>query len=288
LRFLVIAALALSAFPAPARAEDAAAIARGAYLFAAADCAACHTDAKNKGAPLAGGRALDTPFGVFYGPNITPDPKDGIGGWSEADFHRALREGKGRSGEYLFPVFPFTAFTGMSDGDIADLYAFVMAQKPVAQPDKPHDVKFPFGVRELLLGWRTLFFTPGPLVPEPGKDAEWNRGRYLVEAVAHCQECHTPRNFLGGLDRDRAFAGNPHGPDKQEAPNITPDPATGIGKWSLDEIIEVLKTGQTPDGDFVASGMADTVTGLAKLTDADRHAIAIFVKALPPRAATPK
>ena len=261
---------------------------RGAYLFAAADCASCHTDIKHDGAPLAGGRALKTPFGTFYGPNITPDKQTGIGQWSLADFRRALREGKGREGEYLFPVFPFTSFTGMSDGDIADLYAFLMAQKPVVQPDKPHEVTFPFGIRQSLLGWRLMFFHQGPLEPVAGKDPEWNRGRYLAEAVVHCQECHTPRNFLGGLDRDHAFAGNPHGPDEQEAPNITSDSATGIGKWRLDEIVDVLKTGQTPDGDFVGSGMGEVVKGTAELTDADRHAIAVYIKSLPPLAATPK
>ena len=281
-----ILAFLLAALALPAAAQDQ--VQRGAYLFTAAGCAGCHTDAKHDGAPLAGGRALATPFGTFYGPNITPDRQTGIGQWSLADFHRALREGKGKDGEFLFPVFPFTTFTGMSDADIADLYAYLMAQKPVAQPDKPHEVRFPFGIRQGLLGWRILFFREGPLEPVPGKDAAWNRGRYLVEAVAHCQECHTPRNFLGGLERDHAFAGNPHGPDGQEAPNITSDPATGIGKWKLDEIVDLLKTGQTPDGDFVGSGMGEVVKGTGELTDADRQAIAVYVKSLPPLAATPK
>ena len=276
--------LALLATSAAAQDE----VQRGAYLFGAADCASCHTDAKHDGAPLAGGRALKTPFGTFYGPNITPDRQTGIGQWSLADFRRALREGKGRDGEYLFPVFPFTSFTQMSDADIADLYAYLMAQKPVAQSNKPHDVRFPFGIRQFLLGWRLLFFRAGPLEPEMGRDAEWNRGRYLAEAVVHCQECHTPRNFLGGLDHAHAFAGNPHGPDEQEAPNITPDAVSGIGKWRLDEIVDVLKTGQTPDGDFVGSGMGEVVKGTGELTDADRHAIAVYIKSLSPLAATPK
>jgi mono/diheme cytochrome c family protein len=271
-----------------ARAADDGAVARGAYLFATADCVSCHTDAKNKGAPLAGGRALATPFGTFYGPNITPDPATGIGKWSEADFQRALRLGERRDGAYLYPVFPYPSFTGMTDQDIADLYAFLRTQKPVMQRNKPHDVRFPFGFRPLLRFWRTLYFTPGPLVPVPGRSAEWNRGRYLVEAVAHCEECHTPRNFLGALDRDHAFAGNPEGPDGQKAPDITPDMASGIGKWSLGDIIEVLATGTTPDGDSVGSGMAEVVDGTAKLSDADRRAIAVYIKALPPLRATEK
>lgn len=261
---------------------------RGAYLFAAADCVSCHTDVKSKGAPLAGGRALATPFGTFYGPNITPDSETGIGKWSEADFHRALRDGRRRDYAFLFPVFPYTSFSGMSDQDIADLYAFLRTQKPVAQPDKAHDIRFPFGVRRLLWFWRKLHFTAGPLTPVQGRSAEWNRGRYLAEAVVHCEECHTPRNLLGALERGRAFAGNPDGPDGQKAPNITPDDATGLGKWKLDDIIEVLATGIKPDGDSVGSGMGEVVDGTAKLSDADRHAIAVYIKALPPLRATGK
>jgi mono/diheme cytochrome c family protein len=285
---LAAAALLAAALAHPARAQDKDAVARGAYLFNAADCVSCHTDKKNKGAPLAGGRALATPFGMFYSPNITPDKKTGIGDWSEADFRRALRQGEDDDGDYLYPVFPFTSFTGMSDRDIGDLYAYLMAQKPVAAEDKPHAVTFPFSMRPLLVFWRLLYFTPGPLAPVAGQSAEWNRGRYLAEAVAHCEECHTPRNFMGALDRDRAFAGNPHGPDGQDAPNITPDPSTGIGKWSLDEIVEVLTSGMTPDADMVSHGMAEVVDSTSKLTDADRHAIALYIKSLPPRRATGK
>jgi mono/diheme cytochrome c family protein len=288
-RRIAAALLATFAWTVPASAADDGAGKRGAYLFVAADCVACHTDVKNQGPPLAGGRPLATPFGTFYGPNITPDPKDGIGGWSEADFRRALREGKGKAGEYLYPVFPFPSFARMTDRDIADLYAYVMAQPAVAKADKPHDLTFPFGWRFTLLGWRLLFFRDAaPLEPVAGQSAEWNRGRYLAEAVVHCQECHTPRNFLGGLKRDAAFAGNPHGPDGQKAPNITPDPETGIGKWSFDDIEELLKTGATPDQDYVGSGMAEVVKGTGELTPEDRHAIALYVKSLPARKATPK
>jgi len=266
----------------PAPAADQAAIARGEVIFNAADCLACHTDAKGGGKPLAGGRPLDTPFGRFYSPNITSDKQDGIGAWSEAEFRRALREGIGRRGEYLFPVFPYPSFTGMSDADIADLYAYLQSRPAVAQPDKPHDVSAPFGWRFLQLGWRILFFRQGPLEPVAGQSAEWNRGRYLAEAVVHCQECHTPRNFLGGLKRSQAFSGNPQGPDGLKVPNITPDPESGIGKWSLDDIATLLHTGQTPDFDFVGSGMAEVVKGTAALSDADRHAIAIYIKSQAP------
>ena len=281
-RKLLAAILFIGAGMLPARAADEAQLKRGELLFNVADCAGCHTDVKGNGAPLAGGRPLETPFGVFYGPNITPDNEYGIGGWSEADFRRALRQGIDDDGDYLFPVFPFTSFTGMTDQDIADLWAYLQSRPPVPQPSKLHEVKFPFGWRPLLWFWRALFFREGQLAPLAGQSAEWNRGRYLAEAVVHCEECHTPRNFLGALRRSAAFSGNPQGPDKQKAPNITPDPETGIGRWSLEDIEALLKTGQTPEMDFVGSGMADVVKGTSTLSDADRHAIALYVKSLPP------
>ena len=225
---------------------------------------------------------------AVYGPNITPDPTTGIGNWSLADFQRALREGEGIHGEYLYPVFPFGSFTGMSDGDIADLYAYLMAQAPVARPDTPHQVKFPFSIRPLLIGWRTLFFAEGPLQPVAVQSDDWNRGRYLAEAVVHCQECHTPRNLLGGLERAQAYAGNPQGPDGLKTPNITPDKATGIGDWSAEDLATMLKTGQTPDGDTVGDAMGEVVRGTGNLTDADRGDIALYIKSLPPRRATGK
>jgi len=265
----------------PAEAADEAAIKRGQVLFNAADCAGCHTDAKGGGQPLAGGRPLSTPFGTFFGPNITPDKQYGIGSWTEAQFHDALRKGVDRNGHYLFPVFPFPSFTGMSDADIADLYAYLKSRPAVAQPNKRHDVKPPFGWRFLLVFWRALFFTLGPLAPVEGRSAEWNRGRYLAEAVVHCGECHTPRNLMGGLKRSQAFAGNPEGPDGQKAPNITADAETGIGKWTIEDIMALLKTGQTPDFDFVGSGMGEVVKGTATLSDEDRRAIAVYVKSLP-------
>ena len=264
-----------------ARADEGASPARGEILFKAADCVACHTDVKGGGAPLAGGRPLVTPFGTFYSPNITSDPSDGIGGWSEAEFRRALRQGIGKHGEYLFPVFPYPSFTGMTDQDISDLYAYLQSRPAVAKPDRPNDVSFPFSWRPLQMFWRWLFFSEGPLKPVAGQSAEWNRGRYLSEAVVHCGECHTPRDFLGGLKRSQAYSGNPQGPDGLKVPNISNDDATGIGKWSVEDVTTLLKTGQTPDFDFVGAGMGDVVTGTATLSDADRRAIAVYVKSFP-------
>jgi mono/diheme cytochrome c family protein len=277
----LLAALLLVAVASAAHADDEA-VKRGAYLFAAADCAGCHTDVKNNGKSLAGGRALATPFGTFYGPNITPDPQNGIGDWTEAQFHRALREGINEHGNYMFPVFPFTSFTGLTDADISDLWAFLRTQAPVSQKNKRHEITPPFGFRFSLVFWRMLFFDEGPWKPDPAHDEVWNRGSYLANAVAHCGECHTPRNFMGAMKTSRAFSGNPQGPDGQRAPNITPDPEKGIGKWSFEDIETVLKTGQLPYFDTVGSGMAEVVKGTSQLTDDDRHAIAVYLKSVKP------
>ena len=265
----------------PGRAADGAAIERGKYLFVGADCGGCH-GGDQSGAPPKGGLGLDTPFGRFLVPNITPDRQHGIGAWSEADFHTALRRGIGRGGEYLFPVFPFTSFTNMTDRDIADLYAYLMSLPAVAEPGKPHQVTFPFGWRWLQVFWRWLFFAEGPIKLDAARGEDWNRGNYLVHAVAHCEECHTPRNLLGGLKSGLAFSGNIGGPDGQNAPNITADAETGIGSWSVEDIERLLKTGMTPDSDMVGSGMKAVVRGTSKLTDADRHAIAVYLKTVPP------
>lgn len=274
------------------RATDAASIERGKYLYDAADCYSCHSGprggAKNNAATSgklklpSGGLGLDTPFGTFRSSNITPDKQYGIGAWSQAEFKTALRSGIGREGEYLFPVFPYTSFTKLTDRDIEDLYAYIMSLPAVPLPNKPHEAKPPFNWRPLLIFWRTLFFTPGTIKAEPARGDVWNRGNYLVHAVAHCEECHTPRNFLGGLDLGRSFSGNIGGPDRQNAPNITSDVKTGIGSWSIADIENLLKTGMTPDSDLIGSGMRAVVQGTSKLTDADRYAMALYLKSIPP------
>jgi mono/diheme cytochrome c family protein len=272
---------------APAAQPEAGNAARGAVLFAAADCTGCHTDAKAMEPLLAGGEPMRTDFGVFYAPNITPDKTAGIGAWTAADFHRAMRAGKGRHGEYLYPVFPYPAFSRMSDADIADLWAYLKTVPASTRPSHEHEPKPPFGWRPLLLVWRVLFFHKGPQAPVAGQSAEWNRGRYLAEAVAHCGECHSPRNMLGGIVGKNAYAGNPDGPDHQNAPNITADPK-GIGPMSLADLEEVLTSGALPSGDYVGGGMGLVVEGTAKLPLADRHAIAVYIKSLPARPSTPK
>lgn len=260
-----------------------AAVKRGEYLFNAANCVGCHTDTEHGGARLAGGRAIETPFGAYYSRNITPDPTHGIGAWSDADFLRALRQGISPAGVHYFPAFPFPSFTGMTDRDILDIKAYLFAQAPVPAPNKPHAVGFPFDMRMSAVFWRALYFQPGPLAPDPSKSSEWNRGAYLVNAVAHCGECHTPRTALGGLKGERAFGGGElAGPGAKLAPNLTPDPARGIGKWSLDDIATLLESGMKPNGDFVSAPMSEVVDGTAKLAPTDRKAIAVYLKALRP------
>jgi len=271
-----------AAFAAQAQAPQDAAK-RGEYVFAAAGCYGCHTDVKGKGAPLAGGRALPTPFGTFYGPNITPHPQSGIGRWTEANFIRAMREGIRPDGSYYFPVFPYPSFTGISDADLKDLFAYLRSVAPVAQANKPHEVGFPFSWRFLQFGWRLMYFEPGPLKPDPGRPAEWNRGSYLANALGHCGECHTPRDSLGGLDHSRRFAGTASGPEGGAIPNITPAPRTGRPNYSVDDLVEVLRTGMTADGDFVGGQMGEVIAeSTSKLTDADLRALATYLKALPP------
>jgi mono/diheme cytochrome c family protein len=262
---------------------DESAVRRGEYVFRAAGCLSCHTDAKAKGSALAGGRALKTPFGTFHAPNITPDPTHGIGTWSEADFVRALRQGVAPDGGHYFPAFPYAAYTRLADDDIKALWAYLHAQPAVARPNKPHELGFPFNLRFLVTFWKWLYFEPGPWRPDPARSAGWNRGAYLVEALGHCAECHTPRTWLGGLDGERRMAGNRDGPDGEKVPNITPDAETGIGKWSDSDLTDVLRIGMLPDGDFVGSVMAEVVEHSTQhLTPEDRQAIIEYLRALPP------
>ena len=279
------AALILWMLPGAALAQQPAAEAakRGEYLFNTGGCLGCHTDVKNNGAPLAGGRALGTPFGTFYGPNITPDMQYGLGRWSEADFVRAMRHGERPDGANLFPVFPYTSFTKISDADLKDLWAYLRTVTPVAKPSREHDVSFPFSVRAGMTVWKWINFTPGVFEPDRARSAEVNRGAYLVQALAHCGECHTPRNIMGGLETSKAYSGTPNGPEGERVPNITPHPDSGIGKWSPGDLTDLIKQGMTPDGDFVGGSMAEVVRNTtSKLTDDDLRAVVAYLKALPP------
>jgi mono/diheme cytochrome c family protein len=257
-------------------------VARGAYLANAADCVACHTDREHGGRPYAGGRMIATPFGTFYSPNITPDPGTGIGRWSEAQFARALRDGMRPDGANLYPVFPYTSFTKIVDADAQAIWAYLSSLPPVRRRNRSDAVAFPFSWRPLLTIWKLLFFNRGPFRRNPNRSAAYNRGAYLVTALAHCGECHTPRNWLGASEPSRFLAGTAHGPDGKPVPNITPDRETGIGKWSEADIETLLFDGQKPDFDFVGGAMAEVVSSTARLTDADRHAIGVYLRSLPP------
>ncbi|MBM3488061.1 MAG: c-type cytochrome [Alphaproteobacteria bacterium] len=277
---IIAVLLAVTLVPASAAAQGPSAE-RGKSVFDAGGCLACHTDLKNKGEPLAGGPPLKTPFGTFYAPNISPDRTHGIGGWTDVQFVRAMREGVGPDGRHYYPVFPYTSYTKATEQDLRDLKAYIMTLAPVAKPSRPHDVGFPFSIRLTLLPWKWLNFTPGEWKPDPSKDAVWNRGAYLTEALTHCGECHTPRNLMGGIDRKRWMSGSADGPDGEKVPNITPD-ASGIGKWSVKDIEGLLSDGGNPDGDYVGGSMGEVVAhSSSKLSAADRNAIAVYFKSLP-------
>lgn len=280
---LIVAGLLLVAGQPAFAAADPEAIARGGYIFRAAGCYACHTDAKHKGAPLAGGRALVTPFGTFYTPNITPDPDQGIGGWSDQDFIQALRQGIAPDGRHYYPAFPYPSYSGMTDRDILDLKAYLLAQEPVVQANQAHVLSFFFSFRQPIALWKALFFDPVPFQPDPGKSQAWNRGAYLVRHLGHCGECHTPRNILGAKNADRSLGGNPVGPDGKKVPNITAHQKSGIGAWRDSDVAYFLKTGFLPDGDVAGGAMTEVIEeSTSHLTDADRAAIVMYLKTLPP------
>lgn len=252
---------------------------RGEYLAKAGGCVACHTEDRQGAVPFAGGRALKSPFGTFYGPNITPHPEAGIGRWTESDFIRAMREGRRPDGAHYYPAFPYTSYTKIADGDLRDLWAYLRSLPASDRASQAHDLPFFLRWRFLLVIWKWLFFTPGPFVSDPQASAAVNRGAYLVQALGHCGECHTPRNFLGGSKRKRFLAGG-KGPDDKSVPNLTP---TRLKKWSDGELQDFLKTGLTPDGDVAGEIMGEVVTNTtSQLVPADLAALVAYLRSLPP------
>jgi mono/diheme cytochrome c family protein len=257
---------------------------RGEYLAKAGGCLGCHTQEEKPGAakpaPYAGGRALKTPFGTFYGPNITPHPQAGLGGWSEADFVRAMREGRRPDGAHYYPAFPYPSFTLVADADLRDLWAYLRSVAPSSRPSESHDLGFFFRWRFLIGIWKWLFFTPGPFVPDPNQSAVLNRGRYLASALGHCGECHTPRNFLGAARKSRLLAGERRTSGGKRAPNLTP---TRLKKWSNEELKEFLAAGLTPDGDLAGGSMAEVVRNTtSQLAPQDLDAVVAYLRSLPP------
>ena len=264
--------------PLPARTAD---LANGETIFNIGGCASCHaTPKQGNHLRLGGGLALATAFGTFKVPNISPDPAHGLGAWSEEAFVNAMLRGIGRNGEHLYPAFPYTSYQRMALNDVRDLYAFLKTLPADATPSEPHQLPFPFSVRRGLGLWKLLYLDGKPFAPDPAGSAELNRGGYLVEGPGHCAECHSPRDLLGGIVAGRRFAGGPDAEGKGWVPNITPH-ADGIASWSAKDIAYLLQSGLTPESDSVGSNMADVVRSTAKLSDADRNAIAAYIKALP-------
>ncbi len=273
---LVLAVRALSVPPSLA---DDAAIARGAYLAAAAGCDQCHTDTKNGGAPYAGGRQLATEFGTITTPNITPDKATGIGGWTFEDFIRAMRWGVAPDGTRYVTTFPFPYSRQLSDSDLADLKAFLDSLASVSRPGlgRADSLALLARARDAV----GVAITASSALPPAPNDPMIARGAYLAVAVGYCGDCHTPRTWLGALDADRELAGSAGWFNAKKGPNITPDAKTGIGNWSIDDIATSLKTGETPDFDILGGSMAEIVRNTARLTDGDRRAIAAYLKSLP-------
>ncbi|MFW2541669.1 c-type cytochrome [Primorskyibacter sp. 2E107] len=249
----------------------------GEVIFTAAGCASCHHAPKAEDkSVLSGGQAFETAFGTFYSPNISPDPEHGIGDWSFEQFANAVLKGTSPDGQHYYPAFPYTAYSKMALQDVSDLWAYFQTLPPDATPSKPHDVGFPFNIRRSLGGWKLLFYSDD-YVMAASEDAGGERGRYLVETLAHCGECHTPRNTLGGLDKSRWLAGAPNPSGQGSIPALTPDTLT----WSAEDVAYYLESGFTPEYDSVGGHMAEVVENFSKLSAADRAAVAAYVKALP-------
>lgn len=278
-RGLQAAPIALLLWAATASASPQGDERRGQYLSKAAGCLGCHTADKKDASPYAGGRKLKTPFGTFFGPNLTPDPQAGIGRWDEADFIRAMRLGIRPDGAYYYPAFPYPSFTRIADDDLRDLWAFLRTLPPSNQAGQAHDLRFPFGWRFLVSFWRWLFFIPGPFAANAGLPQILNRGAYLVQALGHCGECHTPRNFLGGPQRGRFLAGG-KGPDGKRVPNLR---ATELKKRDDVELKNFLTTGMTPDGDVASEAMGEVIRNTtSQLTGEDLAALVAYLRSLPP------
>lgn len=254
-------------------------VARGRELAAVGNCAACHT--APGGAALAGGLALHTPFGVIYSDNITPDPKDGIGSWSEAAFDRAMREGIGPDGEHLYPAFPYDYFARMKQGDLDALYAYLMTRTPVAQKKPPNHLDFPFNLRFLLTGWNLLFLSPSAIHADPNRSPAWNRGRYLVESLAHCGACHSPRNWLQGTDASEGLSGGVA--EGWTAPALNHQSPAPI-LWTEDELETYLRTGIEAHHGAAAGPMRAVTNSLNAAAPDDIHAIAVYIASLMPAA----
>ena len=253
----------------------------GKTMFYAGGCASCHMspnqDDKTK---LGGGRPLKSPFGTFYAPNISSDAKDGIGGWNEANFVTAMWKGTSPDGKHYYPAFPYTSYQRMQLNDVRDLFAYLKTLPAVSGKVRDHDLPIHIRFRRLLGGWKWLYLDGERFTPDPNRPANWNRGAYLVNGPGHCAECHSPRNMLGAIIESQRFAG---GPDPEggdgSVPNIT---QAGIKDYSEKDIAKILTTGDLPNGDSVGGQMGKLVGNISQIPEADRAAMATYIKTLPP------
>jgi mono/diheme cytochrome c family protein len=254
---------------------DASTLAKGEYLARAGDCIACHTAPEGK--LFAGGLAMKTPFGTLYTSNITPDPETGIGKWSADQFYSMMHSGRFPDAGLVYPAMPFASYTKVTRADSDAIFTYLKSIPPVRQANRPHDLRFPYSNRSLILGWRTLFFKEGEYQPDPAKSADWNRGAYLVEGLGHCGMCHTAINALGGSSDSQAFEGGLIPMQNWYAPSLTSNKEAGLGDWSIQEISELLRTGISSRG-AVYGPMAEVVyNSLQYLSDDDIRAMAVYL-----------
>lgn len=280
--FLALAVIVMLAVLSVTARTEAVDTAHGEYLMRAAGCETCHTVKGDDAGFLAGGRAIESPYGQFYSSNITPDIETGIGNWSDEDFVHALRHGESPDGTTYYPVFPYVAYSAMRRQDMLDIKAYLFSQPPVRRENRDHEIRFPFSWRFSVYLWRWLFFSSNEVAVEDDFETPESRGRYLVDVLGHCGECHTPRNIVGGLKDGRPFAGTRYGPSGRAVPNITPDRETGIGDWSAADLLFFFKTGMKPDGNDVQGDMREVVeSGMRHLNETDMRAIVAYLKSLP-------
>lgn len=288
---IVLAVLRPGVLPRPPGGSQAAAnpttqqITRGEYLARAGDCVACHT--RPGGTEFAGGRPMPTPFGNLYVPNITPDEETGIGTWTADEFYRMMHTGVSRDGTLLYPAMPFASYTKVTREDSDAIFAYLMSVTPVKQPNRPHELRFPFNNRQLLAGWRTLYFREGEYQPDPKQSAQWNRGAYLVQGLGHCAMCHTAINALGGSSESKAFEGGMIPNQNWYAPSLTSNREAGLGHWSIQDIKDLLQTGVSQRSTVYGPMAEVTYNSLQYLTDEDVEAMAVYLKSLPPRDSEP-
>ena len=254
-------------------------IAAGRYLTQAGNCMGCHTS--RGGAPYAGGRGVFTPFGAIYSPNITPDKETGIGAWTSADFWAALHHGRSKDERLLYPAFPYTNYTKLTRPETDAIFAYLQTLPPIRQPNREHELRFPYNNRLALVGWRALYFRPGVYQPNESQNAEWNRGAYLVQGLGHCNACHTSRNLVGAIANKGSLSGGRMPVSNWYAPSLISNKEAGVGEWEVRQIVDLLQTGVSERG-AVSGPMTEVVKGsLQHLSDTDAQAMAVYLKSLP-------